>query len=184
MTGHSRWRLILLFLGVAGILSLFNYPYSSSFYLSPLLLRFSIFSFLPLVAFDWLYAFSARIRARKLLLLFSVGIAFTVGSAFHSTLLLAAGPCTSGVVGAGFPLPWYLSYVGSLGPFCPFVSSGMYLGSFAFFSFLFDAIFYMSLAIAGIEFYRWAKGPGWGAKAVSPTVPKEHLDNNPGTKYG
>jgi hypothetical protein len=173
-TGHYRWRLILLFLAAAGIVSLFNYPYSSSFYLSPLLLRFSIFSSLPLVAFDCLYAFSGRIRARKLPLLFCVGIASTVGSAFHSTLLLAAEPCTSGVVGAGFPLPWYISYIGSLGPFCPFVSSEMYLGSFAFFSFLFDAIFYVSLAIAGIEFYRWAKRKKTATREQLPESPKEN----------
>ncbi|OLE85202.1 MAG: hypothetical protein AUF79_16815 [Crenarchaeota archaeon 13_1_20CM_2_51_8] len=30
-----------------------------------------------------------------------------------------------------------------------------YLGMFAFFSFIFDTIFYIALAIAGNEFYRW-----------------------------
>ena len=161
--GHSRWRLILLFLVAAGMLFLFNYSNSSS-YLSPVLLGFSIFSFLPLAALDWLYVFSGRIQARKLPLLFSVGIASTVGSALYSTQLLAAGPCTLGVSGAGFPLPWLLSYTPSMGPFCPFVGSDMYVGTFAVFSFLFDSIFYVTFTIAGIEFYRCAKGRDSGKK--------------------
>ena len=140
------------------MLSALAYPYGSPFYLSSFLLRFSIFSFLPLAALDWLYAFSGRIPKRRLLLLFFAGIAATVGSAFYSTMLVAAGPCTPGVSGAGFPLPWFLNfYTPYLGPLCSFPGPDTNVGAFPFFAFLFDVIFYMAFVIAGIELYRWAK---------------------------
>jgi hypothetical protein len=91
-TGHLRLRLSLLFILVAGMLSVLAYPYGSLFYLSPFLLRFSTFSFLPLAALDWLYGSSGRIPTRKLLLLFFAGIAATVGSALYSTVLVRRGP--------------------------------------------------------------------------------------------
>ena len=50
----------------------------------------------------------------------------------------------------------------------------MDLGSFALFSFLFDAIFYESLGIAGIEFYRWAKGKRQQPKNNLPQSSKEN----------
>ena len=168
-TVHYRWRLILLFLALAGIVSLFNYSYSSSFYLPPLLLRFSIISFLPLVALDWLYASSGRISTRRLLLLFFTGIAATVGSASYSTMLVAAGPCTPGVSGAGFPLPWFLNFYSSyLGPLCPFPGPDTNVGTFPLFAFLFDVIFYLALAIAGYELFRWAKGKKSPTREQSP----------------
>ena len=173
-TGHYRWRLILLFLAVAGIVSLFNFPYSSSFYPSPFLLRFSIFSFLPLVALDWLYAFSGRIPTRRVLLLFFAGILATVGSAFYSTTLVEAGPCTPGVSGAGFPLPWFLNfYTAYLGPLCPFPGPDTNVGAFPLFAFLFDVIFYLAFAIAGNELFRWAKG-----KRLQPgnNLPESHKE--------
>jgi len=141
------------------MLFVLGYPYVSPFYISLFLLRFSIFSFLPLVAVDWLYAFSGRIPMRRLLLLFFAGIAATVGSASYSTMLVAAGPCTPGVRGAGFPLPWFLNfYTSYLGPLCPFPSPDTNVGTFPVFAFLFDVIFYLAFAIAGNELFRWARG--------------------------
>jgi len=173
-TVHYRWRLILLFVAVAGIVSLFNFPYSSSFYLPPLLLRFSIFSFLPLVALDWLYVSSGRIPTRRFLLLFFAGIAATAGSAFYSTTLVEAGPCTLGVSGAGFPLPWILSfYTRDLGALCPFLGPETNVGTFPLFAFLFDVTFYLAFAIAGNELFRWAKGKTLQPGNNLPESPKE-----------
>jgi hypothetical protein len=173
-TVHYRWRLILLFLAVAGIVSLFNFPYSSSFYLSLFLLRFSIFSFLPLVALDWLYASSGRIPTRRLLSLFFAGIAATVGSASYSTILVAAGPCTPGVSGAGFPLPWFLNfYAAYLGALCPFPGPDTNVGTFPLFAFLFDVIFYLAFAIAGNELFRRAKRKRLQPGNNLPESPKE-----------
>ena len=130
-TGHLRLRLILLFALLAGVLSLLAYPYGSPFYLSLFLSRFSIFSFPPLVALDWLYSFSGRIPKRRSLLLFFAGIAATVGSALYSTTLVEAGPCTPGVRGAGFPLPWFLNfYTPYLGLLCPFPGPDTNVGTF------------------------------------------------------
>jgi hypothetical protein len=151
------------------------YHYGSPFYISPFLLRFSIFSFLPLAALDWLYAFSGRIPTRRLLLLFFTGIAATVGSAFYSRVLVAAGPCTPGVSGAGFPLPWFLNfYTPYLGPLCPFPGPDTNVGTAPFFAFLFDVIFYLAFAIAGNELYRWAKGKRPQPKNNLPESPKEN----------
>jgi hypothetical protein len=169
ITGQLRLRLSLLFILAAGILFLLGYPYGSPFYLSPFLLRFSIFSFLPLVALDWLYASSGRIPTRRLLLLFFTGIAATVGSASYSTMLVAAGPCTPGVSGAGFPLPWFLIFYSPyLGPLCPFPGPDTNVGMFPLFAFLFDVIFYLAFAIAGNELFRWAKGKKAATREQSP----------------
>ncbi len=156
------------------MLSMLAYPYGSPFYLSPFLLRCSIFSFLPLAALDWLYTFSGRIPTRRLLLLFFIGIAAAVGSGFYSTMLVAAGPCTPGVSGAGFPLPWFLSfYTPYLGPLCPFPSPDTNVGTFPFFAFLFDVIFYLAFAIAGNELYRWAKGKRLHRTTIALRVPRK-----------
>ncbi len=179
-TVHYRWRLILLFVAVAGIVSLFNFPYSSSFYLPPLLLRFSIFSFLPLVALDWLYVSSGRIPTRRFLLLFFAGIAATAGSAFYSTTLVEAGPCTLGVSGAGFPLPWILSfYTRDLGALCPFLGPETNVGTFPLFAFLFDVIFYLAFAIGGNELFRWARGKRLHPGNNLPRVPKKKRARRP-----
>jgi hypothetical protein len=153
----------------AGTLFLLGYPYGSPFYLSRFLLTFSSFSFLPLVALDWLYASSGRIPTSRLLLLFFAGIAATVGSAFYSTMLVEAGACTPGVRGAGFPLPWFLNfYTSYLGPLCPFPGPDTNVGTFPLFAFLFDVIFYLALAIAGDELFRWAKGKKAATREQSP----------------
>lgn len=157
---YSRWILIFLVPVAALILFPFDYLNSSSFDPSSLLFRASIFSSAPLATAEWLYAFSGRIQLKKLLLLFFVGTAATVGSAFHSTPLPLAGWCGSRVSGGGFPLPWYLRNIpfsDGLLPACPRIVAHSY-GSFALFSFLFDVIFYAAFAIVGTEFYRWANG--------------------------
>lgn len=179
-TGHLRLRLILLFALLAGVLSLLAYPYGSPFYLSLFLSRFSIFSFPPLVALDWLYSFSGRIPKRRSLLLFFAGIAATVGSALYSTTLVEAGPCTPGVRGAGFPLPWFLNfYTPYLGLLCPFPGPDTNVGTFPLFAFLFDVIFYMAFAIAGNELFRWAKGKRPQPGNNLPESPKEKRARRP-----
>ena len=180
VTGNLRLRLSLLFILVAGILSVLWYPYGSPFYLSPFLMRFSIFSFLPLVALDWLYAFSGRIPTRRLLLLFFAGVATTIGSAFYSTMLVEAALCTPGVRGAGFPLPWFLNfYTPYLGPLCPFPGPDTNVGTFPLFAFLFDVIFYLAFAIAGNELFRWAKGKRPQPGNNLPESPKEKRARRP-----
>jgi hypothetical protein len=97
---------------------------------------------------------------RKLFLLFSLGIVFTVGSALYTTVFVEAGWCGSGFTGAGFPLPWYLTIIRYTGPPAPcpiIVDRGPDFGIFPFFAFLFDTIFYAAFALAGNEFYRWGK---------------------------
>jgi len=156
---HFRWILILVVPVVAGTVFLFNNPYSYSSYPSSL----SVYAFLvlPLATLEWYYAYSGRVRTRKLFLVLSIGIATTLGSALHTTLLTSAGPCAPGVSGGGFPLPWYLSFIFYTGrgpvPRCPLLYNPPW-GLFALFSFLFDTVFYSAFAIAGNEFYRWAKG--------------------------
>ena len=158
---HFRWILILLVPVVAGTVFLFNNPYNYSFYPSSLFFSAYAFLVLPLATIEWYYAYSGRARTRKLVLLFSSGILATVGSAFHTTLLAAPGPCNVGVSGGGFPLPWYLNFMFYMGrgpvPLCPLFYNPPW-GLFASFSFLFDTIFYAAFAIAGNEFYRWVKG--------------------------
>lgn len=57
-------------------------------------------------------------------------------------------------------MPWYLSFIFYMGrgpaPLCPLFYNPPW-GLFALFSFLFDTIFYAAFAMAGNEFYRWAK---------------------------
>src|SRR2546427_12812906 len=173
---HFRWILILLVPVVAGTLFLFSNPYSLSFYPSSLFFEVYAFLVLPLATLEWYYAYSARVQTRKLLLLFSIGIATTLGSAFHTTLLMAAGPCAPGVSGGGFPLPWYLTFIIYTGPGpyppCPLFVDRPW-GVFAVFSFLFDTIFYTALAIAGIEFYHRARVRGRQRQGSLPESPKE-----------
>jgi hypothetical protein len=144
---------------VAGTLFLFNEPFSYSFYPSSLF-RVYAFFVLPLATLEWYYAYSGRVQTRKLFLLFSIGILATVGSAFHNTILTAAGPCAAGVSAGGFPLPWYLTFTfyAGLGPSppCPLILDRPW-GVFAVFSFLFDTIFYAGIVIARDELYRWTR---------------------------
>ncbi len=174
---RSRWILIFLVPVVAGILSLFSDPYSYTFFPSSFLFTVSIFSVLPLATLEWYYAYSGGVRMRKLFLLFSIGIAATFGSAFHATMLMAAGPCDPGVSGGGFPLPWYLTFVGYTGrgpyPPCPLFIDRPW-GVFAAFSFLFDTMFYAAFAIAGNEFYQWAKTRG---RQRHGSLPESHKEN-------
>ena len=108
-------------------------------------------------------------------MLFFTGIAATVGSGFYSTMLVAAGPCTPGVSGAGFPLPWFLSfYTPYLGPLCPFPGPDTNVGTFPFFAFLFDVIFYLAFAMAGNELYRLAKGKRLQPENNRAESPKEN----------
>jgi hypothetical protein len=157
---RSRWTLIVVVPVVAGILLLFGDSYGYSLYPSSFPFTVSVFSVIPLATLEWFYAYSGRVQKRKLFLLFSIGIAATVGSAFHSTQLMAAGPCDPGVSGGGFPLPWYLTFVTYTGrgplPPCPLFVDRPW-GVFALSSFLFDTIFYAAFALAGNEFYRWGK---------------------------
>ena len=173
---RSRWTLILLVPVVAGILSLFSDPYSYSLYPSSFPFTVSVFSAMPLATLEWFYAYLGRIQKRKLFLQFSIGIAATVGSAFHTTMLMAAGPCDPGVSGGGFPLPWYLTFLGYTGrgpyPPCPLLVNRPW-GVFGVFSFLFDTIFYTALAIAGIEFYHRARVRGRQRQGSLPESPKE-----------
>jgi len=105
-----RWLLISLVAVVAGMLAFFGTP-SSSFDYPTSLFRVAIFSSLPLVTLEWFYGYSGMVRMGKFVLLFSIGILATVGSAVHTTILMAAGPCAEGVPGGGFPLPWYLTFI-------------------------------------------------------------------------
>ncbi len=159
---RSRFRWILIFLVPVAvvILSLFNDPYAYSLYPSSLFFTVSIFSVLPLATLEWYYAYIARVEKKKMFIVFSIGIIATLGSAYHTTMLMPVGPCDPGVSGRGFPLPWYLTLVTYTGrgplPPCPlFVDRPWAL--FALFSFLFDTIFYSAFAMAGNEFYRWGK---------------------------
>src|SRR6266480_2854674 len=78
----------------------------------------------------------------------------------------------SPVSGSGFPLPWYLTfthYTGLDGPPCglsPDLTT--YWRTFAFFSFLFDTIFYAGLAMSRNEIYAWFKGSGLQSPRESP----------------
>ncbi len=124
------------------------------------LLRGHAFLVVPLATLEWYYAYSGQVQTRKLFLLLSIGIVTTLGTAFHTTLLMVAAPCAPGVSGGGFPLPWYLTFILYTGrgpyPPCPLFIDRPW-GVFATFSFLFDTIFYAAFAIAGNEFYRWEK---------------------------
>jgi len=106
-------------------------------------------------------------------LVLSIGIATTLGSAFHTTLLTAAGPCATGVSGGGLPFPWYLTFILYTGrgpyPPCPLLVDRPW-GVFAVFSFLFDTVFYAAVALAGNEFYRWAKGRNTLPRGSKPFI--------------
>jgi len=157
---HVQWILILLVPVVADILLLIDNPYSYSLYLSSAFLGVYAFLVLPLATLEWYYAYAGQVEKRRLFFLFSIGIATTVGSALHSTMILAGGLCYPGVSGRGFPLPWYLTIVSYTGrgplPPCPLLVDRPW-AAFPLFSFLFDAIFYAAFAIVGNELYRWAK---------------------------
>jgi hypothetical protein len=162
---------------VGGTLSFLYYPYNSSFDPAPLLFGVALLCLPFLVAFEGFYVISGRIRTRQLPLMFAFGIAGTVVSVFFTSPLMAAGPCTPGVTGSGFPLPWYLTftqYTGLDGPPCSFsVDRTSYWEMFALFSFLFDTIFYAGLAMSRNELYRWAKGRGCQQHSDLPESPKE-----------
>ena len=116
---HPRPRLIILLLLVAGVLSVLYYPYNTSFNPAPVLLGVSILCLPFLVATEGIYVVSGRVPKRELPLVLAFGIAATVISALFNTTLTMVGPCALGVVGSGFPLPWYLTfthYTGLDGP--------------------------------------------------------------------
>jgi len=185
MKHRSRPRLIFLLLFVAGLLSIFYFPFNSSFNPAPLLLGVSILCLPFLVAMEGFYVVSGRVRKRELPLVLAFGIAATVISALFNTTLTTVGPCALGVSGSGFPLPWYLTfthYMGQDGPPCGLPDLTKYWRTFAFFSFFFDTIFYTGLAMSRREIYKWAKGPGWRSQSSLPDSPKERLENNLGIK--
>jgi hypothetical protein len=177
---HPRPRLIILLLLVAGVLSVLYYPYSSPFNPVPVLLGVSILCLPFLIAMEGFYVVSGRIRKRELPLVLAFGIAATVISALFNTTLTMVGPCSLGVSGSGFPLPWYLTftdYAGLDGPPCALSPDlTTYWRTFAFFSFLFDTIFYTGLAMSRREIHKWAKGPGWRSQSSIPDSPKERLE--------
>lgn len=158
---YQRPRLIFLLLFVTGLFLLLHYLYSLSVVPAPIILGVSFVCSLFLVGLEGLYVLFSRIRARELPLVLALGIAGTAVSVFFATTLNAAGPCTVGVSGGGFPLPWYITFTQYTGPDrlpCPFFSDGTsYWQMFAIFSFLFDAIFYAGLAMARNEVSGWAK---------------------------
>ena len=169
---RSRPRLIFLLLFVVGLLSIFYFPFNSSFNPAPLLLGVSILCLPFLVAMEGFYVVSGRVRKRELPLVLAFGIAATVISALFNTTLTTVGPCSLGVSGSGFPLPWYLAfthYTGLDGPPCGFSPDlTTYWRTFAFFSFLFDTIFYAGLAMSRKEIYAWFKGSGLQSQGSPP----------------
>jgi len=175
---HSPVRLIILLLLVAGVLSGLYYPYTSSFNPAPLLLGVSILCLPFLMAVETFYVLSGRVRKRELPLVFAFGIAATVISALFNATLTTVGACALGVSGSGFPLPWYLTfthYTGLDGPPCALSPDlTTYWRTFAFFSFLFDTIFYAGLAMSRKEIYAWFKGSGLQSQGSLPESPKEN----------
>ena len=175
---RSRPRLIFLLLFVVGLLSIFYFPFNSSFSPALLLLGVSILCLPFLMAMEGFYVVSGRVRKRELPLVLAFGIAATVISALFNTTLTMVGPCALGVSGSGFPLPWYLTfthYTGLDGPPCglsPDLTT--YWRAFAFFSFLFDAIFYAGLAMSRNEIFTWFKGSGLQSQGSLPASPKEN----------
>ena len=116
---HPRPRLIILLLLVAGVVSVLYFLYNSSFNPAPVLLEVSILCLPFLVAMEGFYVVSGRVRKRRLPLVLAFGIAATITSAIFNTTLSTVGPCSLGVSGSGFPLPWYLTfthYTGLDGP--------------------------------------------------------------------
>ncbi len=174
---HSRSRLIILLLLVAGVLFVLYYPYNSSFNPAPLLLGVSILCLPFLVAVETFYVVSGRVRKRELPLMLAFGVTATVISALFNTTLTTAGPCAPGVSGSGFPLPWYLTfthYTGLDGPPCALSPDlTIYWRTFAFSSFLFDTIFYAVLAMSRKEVYAWFKESGLQSQGSLPESPKE-----------
>ena len=172
MKHRSRPRLIFLLLFVVGSLSIFYFPFNSSFSPAPLLLGVSILCLPFLVAMEGFYVVSGRVRKRELPLMFAFGIAATVISALFNTTLTTVGPCSLGVSGSGFPLPWYLTfthYTGLDGPPCALSPDlTTYWRTFAFFSFLFDTIFYAGLAMSRKEIYARFKGSGLQSQGSPP----------------
>jgi len=170
--------LIFLLLFVVGLLSLFYFPFNSSFSPAPVLLGVSILCLPFLVAMEGFYVVSGRVRKRELPLVLAFGIAATVISALFNTTLTTVGPCSLGVSGSGFPLPWYLTfthYTGLDGPPCALSPDlTTYWRTFAFFSFLFDTIFYAGLAMSRKEIYAWFKGGDCRTKGVLPESPKKN----------
>jgi len=170
--------LIFLLLFVVGLLSIFYFPFNSSFSPALLLLGVSILCLPFLMAMEGFYVVSGRVRKRELPLVLAFGIAATVISALFNTTLTMVGPCALGVSGSGFPLPWYLTfthYTGLDGPPCglsPDLTT--YWRAFAFFSFLFDAIFYAGLAMSRNEIFTWFKGSGLQSQGSLPASPKEN----------
>ena len=175
---HSRPRLIILLLLVAGVLSILYYPYNSPFNPASVLLGVSILCLPFLVAMEGFYVVSGRVRKRELPSVLAFGIAATVISALFNTTLTTVGPCALGVSGSGFPLPWYLTfthYTGLDGPPCALSPDlTTYWRTFAFFSFLFDTIFYAGLAMSRNEIYAWFKGSGLQSRESLPASPKEN----------
>src|SRR3989442_11327336 len=94
---HPRPRLIILLLLVAGVLSVLYYPYNSSFNPAPLLVGVSFLCLPFLVGMESFYVVSGRVRKKELPLVFAFGIAGTVVSAFFTTTVMPAEPCSLGV---------------------------------------------------------------------------------------
>jgi len=181
---HPRPRLIILLLLVAGVVSVLYFLYNSSFNPAPVLLEVSILCLPFLVAMEGFYVVSGRVRKRRLPLVLAFGIAATITSAIFNTTLSTVGPCALGVSGSGFPLPWYLTfthYTGLDGPPCGLSPDlTKYWRTFAFFSFLFDTIFYAGLAMSRNEIYAWFKGSGLQSQGSLPASPKENAQKTAG----
>ena len=138
----------------------YYFPYSR-YYLPPILFVISVLTFLPLAILDGLYVRSRRIRGKTFFLLFSLSFVITGVSALDTTLFIPAGPCADGVSAGGFPMPWYqtfISYTGTERLPCPLLMNrNLILTTFALFSFLYDAVFYVACGIAVNELYKRAR---------------------------
>src|SRR5438445_10929556 len=110
---HSRPRLIILLLLVAGVLSILYYPYNSPFNPASVLLGVSILCLPFLVAMEGFYVVSGRVRKRRLPRVLAFGIAATITSAIFNTTLSTVGPCALRVAESGVALPWHLPYTAS-----------------------------------------------------------------------
>lgn len=163
---RSRFALFTLASTVAIIVSLLVVdllvPFDPS--TDPLLTGGNIIGFLLLLGFlGTLYTRSgySLTRFRPLLLL---SVSATIASAIRVQIVQAANPCSAGVVGGGYPLPWAPIFfpLASYPPFpvflCPMLTINLaaWLAPIAF---LLDTAFYFAVGLCTIELYKIIK---WG----------------------
>ncbi len=133
------------------------------------------FALLPLIMAVTAFVFRRDYHRLSLLSILLLSLSATLGSTVSLRNYRLAGPCSPGLVVAGFPFPWlpiwypYLYSGNGPLPQCPFyVTPPVFILGPSFF--LLDMLFYGSIMLAVLEFYRALKMTHYWLSTPTPKI--------------